>query len=150
VEEQFLRSDLVDSTLEGTGLPVQTTQSDFPEANARLAGSPVLVEITAITEIGQSAYQLDQVRVAREERMRLGQTDDDGEGEGDLEVEGEGPMPKYPRSMLKFQLSDGTNTLSAIEYRYLPAIILGRTPLGFKVSFTQLSSRVIRDLTGSA
>jgi RecQ-mediated genome instability protein 1 len=119
--------------LAGTGLPIHITQSDHKEANTRLGGSPILVEIAAITEITHSAYQLDQIRIVREDRMRAGQTDDD-EGEGDLEVEGEGPMPKYPRGMLKFELSDGTTTLSAIEYRSLPEIALGRTQLGYKAS----------------
>lgn len=113
--------------INGTGLP-PVVQSD-----QRLTGSAVLVETAAITEIAHSAYQLDQIRAAREERMRLGQTDEDGEDEGDLEVEGEGPMPKYPRGMLKFELSDGTTTLRAIEYRSIPEISLGKTPLGFKM-----------------
>ncbi|KXN88604.1 RecQ-mediated genome instability protein 1 [Leucoagaricus sp. SymC.cos] len=133
VELQLLQSDLTDSMLGGTGLPIYVTQSEHRAANSRLEGTPILVEIAAMTEIAHSAYQLDQIRAAREERMRLGQTDDDEEGEGDLEVEGEGPMPKYPRGMLKFELSDGTTTLSAVEYRPLHDIVLGRTPLGFKM-----------------
>lgn len=143
VEAQLLQSDLTDSMLEGTGLPIHITQSDHREANTRLTGPPVLVEIVAITEIASSAYQLDQIRVAREERMRLGQTDDDEGGEGDLEIEGEGPMPKYPRGMLRFQLSDGTTTLSAIEYRSLPDLVLGKTKLGFKVSVIMSSTRIV-------
>jgi len=138
VELQLLQSDLSDSMVDGTGLPENISQSDHPQANTRLAGPPILVEIAAMTEIGHSAYQLDQIRVVREDRMRLGQTDEDGEDEGDLEIEGEGPMPKYPRGMLKFELFDGTTTLTAIEYKILPEIVLGKTPLGFKVWFYPL------------
>lgn len=121
--------------IDGTGLPQNISQPDHPQANTRLAGPPILVEVAAMTEIAHSAYQLNQIRVVREERMRLGQTGEDGEGEGDLEIEGEGPIPKYPRGMLKFELSDGTTTLTAIEYKSIPDIVLGKTPLGFKVWF---------------
>lgn len=120
--------------LEGTGLPLHITQTDHREANTRLTGPPILVEIVAMTEISSSAYQLEQIRAAREERIRLGQTDSDDEGEADLEVEGEGPMPKYPRGMLRFDLSDGATRFNAIEYRPLPELVLGKTELGFKVS----------------
>ncbi|KAF9451884.1 hypothetical protein P691DRAFT_756883 [Macrolepiota fuliginosa MF-IS2] len=133
VEAQLLQSDLTDSMLQNTGLPTHISQTDHQEANTRLTGPPVLVEIVALTEIASSAYQLDQVRMVREERLRLGQAEDDQEGEGDLEVEGEGPVPKYPRGMLRFQLSDGATTLSAIEFRSLPELVLGQTKLGFKM-----------------
>ncbi|KAJ3570493.1 hypothetical protein NP233_g4372 [Leucocoprinus birnbaumii] len=127
IVHQLLQSDLRDSMTVGTGPP------PIGKSEQRLAGSPVLVEIAAITEIAHSAYQLEQIRAAREERMRIGQTDEDGEGDGDLEIEGEGPMPKYPRGMLKFELSDGATTLSAIEFRSLPQLALGKTPLGYKM-----------------
>lgn len=130
VEEQLLKSDLQPSMLHGTGLDPRISQF-----TGVLQGAPLLVEILAITEIGSSASQLEQVRVAREERMRSGEGNFEGEEDGDVEVEGEGPMPKYPRGQLHFRLSDGLTTFEATEYRPLPALVLGNTPLGFKVCF---------------
>lgn len=135
VVAQLLQSDLTDSMLQGTGIPIGVTQTNSAQANSYLGGTPILVEIVAITEIGTSAYQLEQIRATREERMRLGQTEDGGEDEADLEVEGEGPVPRYPRGMLRFDLSDGSTTINAIEFRPIPEIILGQTQLGYKVLF---------------
>ncbi|KAJ3515428.1 hypothetical protein NLJ89_g1768 [Agrocybe chaxingu] len=128
VKNQLILSDLKDSMLEGTGLDVHIGQYTGP-----LHGPPVLVQIVAITEIGASAFQLDQIRVAREERMEEGVGNEEGEEDGDVEVEGEGPMPKYPRGTLRFLLSDGVTKLDAIEYRPFPQLSLGTTPLGFKL-----------------
>lgn len=139
VVAQLLQSNLTDSMLQGSGIPVGVTQTNSTQANSYLGGTPILVEIVAITEIGTSACQLEQIRVTREERMRLGQTDDGGDVEADLEVEGEGPVPRYPRGMLRFDLSDGSTTINAIEYRPIPEIALGQTPLGFKVHFPILA-----------
>lgn len=97
-----------------------------------LEGLEIRVEIVSIMEIANSAFSLNQTRLAREERMKAGDVDD-GEGEGDIEVEGEGPMPRYSRGMLKLQLTDGTTVLPAIEYRLLPNLSLENTPLGYKV-----------------
>ena len=114
--------------MHGTGLDVHINKY-----TGDLRGPPVLVQITAITDIGISAFQLEQVRAAREERLMSGVGDEEGEEDGDVDVEGEGPMPKYPRGTLRFKLSDGVTTLEAMEYRPLPQISLGRTPLGYKV-----------------
>ncbi|KAJ7707596.1 DUF1767-domain-containing protein [Mycena rosella] len=128
VEAQLLQSDLCDSMSHGTGIPLTLLTAP----SGRLRG-PVLVEITAITEVGASALALDQVRVARAERLAAGAGAGDDENEpADLEVEGEGPVPNYPRSMLRFELSDGATPLSAIEYRPLAELVLGVTPLGYK------------------
>jgi len=128
VKGQLLQSDLRDSMMHGTGLDVH-----IDRFTGNLRGPPVLVQITAITEIGISAFQLEQVRAAREERLTSGIGDEEGEEDGDVDVEGEGPMPKYPRATLRFQLSDGVTTLEAMEYRPLPQLSLGPTPLGYKV-----------------
>ena len=93
----------------------------------------MLVQIMAITDTGVSAFQLEQVRAAREERIVSGIGDEEGEENGDVEIEGEGPMPKYPRGTLRLRLSDGVTMLEAMEYRHLPQISLGPTPLGYKV-----------------
>lgn len=129
LEHQILESDFCDSMLPGTGLP---THVALQNTSTSLKGIHVLVEVAAITEIASSAFNLNQTRVARQERLNDGDVED-GEGEGDIDVAGEGPMPKYTRGMLKFQLTDGTTTLPAIEYRSLPELSLENTPLGFKV-----------------
>ena len=128
VKSQLLESDLHDSMLHGTGLDVH-----IKKFTGNLKGPPVLVQITAISDIGISAFQLDQVRAARKERLISGVGNEEGEEEGDIDVEGEGPMPKYPKATLRFKLSDGVTTLEAMEYRPLPQISLGPTPLGYKV-----------------
>lgn len=128
LKSQLLQSDLKDSMLHGTGL-----EPGIGTATKALRGAPVLVQIVAMTEIGTSAFQLEQTRAAREERMKAGEGNVEGDEEGDVEVEGEGPMPKYPRGTLRFQLSDGATVFDAMEYRPLPALTLGNTPLGFKV-----------------
>jgi RecQ-mediated genome instability protein 1 len=127
VEMQLLNSDLRDSVLPETGLPtdVLTWQS------SQLSKPGVLVEVAALTEIGHSAFSLLQVRERRIE----------SEGVVGLEEEASGGgLPKYPRSMLRFELTDGTVTIPAIEYRSLPQLELGETPLGYKVCFPPLAS----------
>ncbi|KAJ7773414.1 hypothetical protein B0H16DRAFT_148641 [Mycena metata] len=128
VESQLLQSDLADSMSHGTGIPLHLLTAE----SGTLRG-PVLVEIVALTEVGTSALALDQVRVARAERLAAGAGMGDEENEADLEVDGEGPVPNYPRGMLRFELHDGVSTLSAIEYRRLPELTLGVTPLGYKM-----------------
>lgn len=134
VKTQLLASDLSDSMQAGTGF-----EQNVLTMSGHLRGPPFLVQIIAITDISSSAYQLDQIRSAREERMLAGEGNEEGEGDGDVEVEGEGPMPKYPRGTLRFQLSDGQKTIQAMEYRRIPAFNLGNTPLGFKVGIHTLS-----------
>ena len=114
--------------MHGTGLDVHIKNS-----TGNLKGPPVLVQIIAISDIGTSAFQLEQVRAAREERLLSGVGNEEGEEDGDVDIEGEGPMPKYPKGTLRFQLSDGVTILEAMEYRPLPEITLGPTPLGYKV-----------------
>ena len=114
--------------MHGTGLDVHINKF-----TGNLRGPSVLVQITAISDIGVSAFQLEQVRAAREERIMSGVGNEEAEEDGDVEVEGEGPMPKYPRGTLRLKLSDGVTTLEAMEYRPLPQISLGPTPLGAKV-----------------
>ncbi|KIY69089.1 hypothetical protein CYLTODRAFT_394299 [Cylindrobasidium torrendii FP15055 ss-10] len=128
VEEQLLSSSLSDSMMHGTGLPINIPDTKIKES--RISGSAVLVEIVSITDIGASAFSLNKVRLAREERLAAGESE---EGEGDVEVDGEGPVPNYPRSMLSFEISDGAVTLKAMEYRSLPQMKLGVTPLGYKL-----------------
>ncbi|KAG5646990.1 hypothetical protein DXG03_001714 [Asterophora parasitica] len=129
VKNQLLESNFTDSMLPGTGLP---THVAVPTTSMTLTGMQVLVEVASITEIANSAFNLDQTRQAREERLNDGDVEDE-EGEGDIDIAGEGPIPKYPRGMLKFHLTDGWTMLPAIEYRPLPQLSLENTPLGFKM-----------------
>jgi RecQ-mediated genome instability protein 1 len=111
----------------GTGLP------EVSSFTGNISGPPVLVQIMAIKEIGISAFQLEQIRAAREERILAGVGDEEGEEDGDPEVEGEGPMPKYPRGTLLLRLSDGATEFDGMEYRPIPQVVLGVTKLGYKV-----------------
>lgn len=126
VETQLLNSDLRDSMLEGTGFPQDITST----GNTRLYGR-ILVQITSMTEIGHSAFTLQNVQQTRIDRADLTGLTPDGEDDD------EGPIPKFPRSMLKFEISDGTHSLRAIEFRRLPELELGTTPLGYKVRHRQ-------------
>ncbi|KAF8638280.1 hypothetical protein AX17_002301 [Amanita inopinata Kibby_2008] len=138
LEGQLLLSDLRDSMLHGTGLP---THIALPDTTTTLSGHPVLVEIASITEIAHSAFSLDQIRAAREERARSGHSAQGNEDEeGDIDVD-EGPPPKYPRGMLKLELTDGAIILPAIEYRRLQGLSLGVTPLGFKMLLKNVKIR---------
>src|SRR4051794_3555519 len=97
VETQLLESDLRDSMLRGTGLPADIGGAN----NVRLRGPPILVEVVALTEIGHSAFNLQNVRQTRIDREDLAGLIGD-----DVAAEDEGPIPRYPRTMLQFELSD--------------------------------------------
>ncbi|KAG1785826.1 uncharacterized protein HD556DRAFT_1249230 [Suillus plorans] len=130
VTSQLLQSDLSDSTLPNTGLPqnIRTIQ------NGRLTGLPCLVEIRAISDIGISAFSLMTVRQKRMDGGDMaGLVSEDKE---DAE-EDEDPIPKYPRGMLRLELSDGFTTVEAVEYCAIPQLELGVTPLGYKVRVGQ-------------
>ncbi|KAF5339118.1 hypothetical protein D9611_011252 [Ephemerocybe angulata] len=144
IRTQLLKSSLSQSLDPTDGLPQDI--GDF-NTQVTLCGVPTLVEIISLSEVGSSAFQLDQVRKGREERLRAGGFDeyDEGDEEADLEVEGEGPLPKYPRSMLSFVLSDGTTQFQAMEYKPLPQLSLVQTPLGFK-----LQLKAVRFICGVA
>lgn len=135
LESQLLSSSLSDSTEPATGLHTHIAVNTMNTVIRDL----VLVEITAITEIAHSAFNLDQIRAAREERERLGHSTDGGD-DGDIEID-EGPPPKYPTGMLKLELTDGNTKLPAIEYRPLPEIKLGVTPLGYKLQLKNVKIR---------
>ncbi|KAH9002930.1 hypothetical protein EDB86DRAFT_2893992 [Lactarius hatsudake] len=116
VESQLLMSDLTDSMASGSGLP-----HDLPSLRkGSLSGPPVL--------IGHSAFNLMNIRQAKVDRADLSGL---ARGDNDDEAD-EGPVPNYPRSMLHFQLSDGTIRLNAIEYKKIPQFDLENTPLGYK------------------
>lgn len=120
-----------------TGLP-----QDIGHFNTKLelSGPPVLVEVVDKDDTGVSAFQIDQVRKAREERIRESGFDENGEGDedADIEVEGEGPLPKYPRATLSLLLSDGRTHFKALEYKPLPELSLPKIPYGLKVSISRV------------
>lgn len=137
VNTQLLGSDFADSMVAGTGIP-----QDVLNANHTVLKGPLLVEVTELMEIGHSAYSLLQVHESRVEYRKQAELRD---ASGDAQEQK--PMPKYPRSMLQFQLSDGTAMLPAIEFKPLPQFELGETPLGYKVSCVSRPGRYTRSLT---
>lgn len=133
-EEALLDSDLKDSMQPGTGFSDGITAAGDPTVQ----GSSILVQIVDITEIGHSAFSLTNVRQTRLDQEDLAglarQNEEENENENGNQVDEDvGPIPKYPRSMLKLQLSDGTVTVPAIEFKKIPGLELGVTPLGCKV-----------------
>ncbi|KAI0649115.1 hypothetical protein C8Q79DRAFT_493110 [Trametes meyenii] len=125
VNTQLLQSNFADSMVAGTGFPPNVLNAE----KVFLEG-PILVEIVEIMEIGHSAYSLLQTYESRQEYRK--QADLRAAG-GDADAEEQKPMPKYPRSMLQLELSDGVSTLPAIESKKLPEFELGETPLGCKM-----------------
>ncbi|KAI0635931.1 hypothetical protein C8Q77DRAFT_1052852 [Trametes polyzona] len=129
VNNQLLGSDFADSMVAGTGFP-----QGVPDAQEAFLEGPILVEVIGLMEIGHSAYSLLQVHEAREEYRKQAQLRN---ARGDEEERK--PMPKYPRSMLQFQLSDGASVLTAVECKPLHEFELGETPLGCKVRAIQFT-----------
>lgn len=167
VEAQLLQSNLEDSTVPGTGLNAELVRieerplprrprgrGNKPSSRAtrkpmgqsrqrQTTGSvPLLVEIRSITEIAHSAFSLLNIHQTRLDRADLGlavETQDRQEqGQQD---EDQGPIPRFPRGMLRFELSDGHTLFQAIEFRSIPELVLGETPLGFKMFLTSTPIR---------
>ncbi|KAJ7593310.1 hypothetical protein C8J56DRAFT_823421 [Mycena floridula] len=132
VDTQLLGSKLSDSMLADTGIPSDLTEQ---QQQLKTLTGPLLVEITAITDIGVSAFSLEKVRAVRAERKALGAEAQDEleEEEVDLDIAGEGPIPNYPRAMLRLELTDGSRCLKGIEYKKLPQLELGVTEPGCKM-----------------
>ena len=130
VNHEIIGSDLSDSMVPGTGLPANIDELD----GVPLPGPPVLVEIRAIEEVGHSAFSLLNVAEARAEHAKREAKRRNVAAENDEDAEADS-CPSYPRSMLRFELSDGSKTLGAFEYARLPEIELGRTPKGYKVGY---------------
>ncbi|KAG8865187.1 hypothetical protein FRB96_000077 [Tulasnella sp. 330] len=112
----------------GTGLPANLSELH----NIRVATGPrgaILCQINALTDIGHSAFSLQNVRQTRIDRADLA-----GLVEAGVEDEEESqPIPNYPRATLRMDLSDGSTILPAMEYKRLPGLQLGITPLGCKI-----------------
>ncbi|THH33181.1 hypothetical protein EUX98_g962 [Antrodiella citrinella] len=84
-------------------------------------------------EIGHSAFSLLNIAEERAEHAKREARRQAAAESGEAEEEEEEDIkPTYPRSMLRFELSDGTKILHAFEYVRLPDIELGVTPIGYK------------------
>ena len=129
-EEALLDSDLKDSMQPGTGFPEGIATAE----DLTVQGS-ILVQIVDITEIGNSAFSLTNVRQTRLDQEDLAglarENGEENENENEAD-EDAGPIPKYPRSMLKLHLSDGTTTVPAVEFKKIQGLELGVTQLGCK------------------
>lgn len=140
---QMLQSDLGDSMLRDTGFPAGIRSMKNGVIGTRETGGPLLVQVSAITEIGASAFTLANVRQSRLDKADmtgLTKEKDDNNEEGEARETGRDvdeedvTMPPYPRSMLSLMLDDGTVRIKAFEFKKLPQLILGETPLGCKVN----------------
>ncbi|EIN09806.1 hypothetical protein PUNSTDRAFT_125847 [Punctularia strigosozonata HHB-11173 SS5] len=137
IELQLLQSSLSDSLQPNTGIPPSVLDGSI-QRSALGGRAACLVEVVALDEVGHSAFSLMNVRQARIDRADLAglaREREGGEegGEGQDE-EDEGPVPRYPRSMLKLTLSDGTHEFKAMEYKRIPELKLEDTPLGYKIA----------------
>lgn len=111
-----------------TGLPPDIEELHDVRIGSGARGS-ILCQVVAITDIGHSAFSLQNVRQTRIDREDLA-----GLVEAGVEDEEENqPIPRYPRGTLRLELSDGSTVARAMEYKRLPALELGTTPLGCKV-----------------
>ncbi|KAF8417472.1 hypothetical protein L210DRAFT_3580814 [Boletus edulis BED1] len=144
VELQLLQSNLADSTVPGSGIdPLLVTPNpnparrpsnaarQAPRQKKQTGATPLLVEILSITEIAHSAFSILNTHQTRLDRADLGLAH--GENAEQHRDEDEGPVPRFPRGMLRFELSDGLTTFRAIEFRPLPQLELDTTPLGYKM-----------------
>jgi len=99
-----------------TIIPVgnQTTTKivGFLQAPTRLT---LVDEVAAMTEIAHSICQHNCIHAAHEERMHFGQADQDDADKP--EIEGE------VSRMFKSELSDGTMTVTAIDYKKLSEMV---------------------------
>lgn len=155
VEAQLLQSNLADSTVPGSGIDpllvasnpgparprpstARRTARHAPPQKKTTGATPLLVEIKSITEIAHSAFNLLNTHQTRLDRADLGLAHEDNNAELHPD-EDEGPVPKFPRGMLRFELSDGLTTFRAIEFRSLPQLELSTTPLGYKVRILSIS-----------
>lgn len=141
VEQQILLSPLETCASLGA-LPASLDSLD------RLGGKAVLVQVISLDDVGQSAMSIKEALHARRDEARLGavnaarvrvhgltQTDEDLSASASTTAAAAAApdATKYPRSMLKLELSDGFTGLSAIEYRRIHALALGETDLGCKL-----------------
>ena len=106
LETALLDLDLKDSMQPGNGFPEGITT-----ANNLTVKGPVLVQIVDITEIGHSTFSLMNVRqtqLDQEDLVGLARQNEEENEDQNQADEDAGLILKYPRSMLKLQLIDGS------------------------------------------
>ncbi|KAJ3042625.1 recQ-mediated genome instability protein 1 [Rhizophlyctis rosea] len=133
VYDQYLHSDLAD-----VGLPVLPPNIADPDhAHNIIIGAPnsrspghkgVVLQINDIMEVGVSVQHLLDCVLDLKPQKAL-PTFDNGYDEAEEPVEKVG---KFPRKMLKLTLTDGQQTLPAMEYSFLPDLSL-QSLLGMKI-----------------
>lgn len=138
----MLQSNLADSMQRGTGFPenIRSIKDGFIATEE--TGGPLLVQVTAITDVGTSAFTLMNVRQARLDKADMAGLTKDRDLDVDMETvenqertveeEEDTTMPPYPRSMLSLWLDDGTMRVKAMELKRIPDLVLGETFLGCK------------------
>jgi hypothetical protein len=110
-ENQLLLSDLSTSTLPSSS-PLPQGSLAYPSN-----GSRTLLQITAIQDIGNSAWsQIEVLKDKLEERKKGGEE------------------RKYPRGMGRVKLSNGFWEVEGIEYERVEGLGLEECQLGCKVS----------------
>lgn len=122
--------------MRGTSGLVELTSS--PSAIPSRLEGPIILEVTHLTEVGASVFDVEDVRLARrclqwEERKAVARSL--AVNEAGRSAQPSVPLPQYPRDRLKLYLSDGFLELEALEspeHRLL-GVALGRTPMGTKV-----------------
>lgn len=135
IEQQILLSPLEACTSAGS-IPDEVQEM---EDGTLSPGKGVLVQIISLDEVGHAAVGLREVLHSQKEEARLGQEAANRVRVHGLTQEGvdgdeaAGQVTRYPRTMLKLQLSDGHTVLNAIEYKHLPALNLADTALGAKI-----------------
>ncbi|WVQ95044.1 hypothetical protein IAU59_002136 [Kwoniella sp. CBS 9459] len=126
VNLQYLHADLAVSTLESRVFPTGDLH------NTILFQRPTLLQIHSISEVGNSAFQIQTTMEQRSEvlsgQSRIRRMDDEEEEE----VE-DGKVPPYPRGMLKLEVGDGRRIMKAMEYKKIGDLTLGQTSLGCKL-----------------
>jgi RecQ-mediated genome instability protein 1 len=141
VENQLLLSQLSTSTISTLSL-LPHPLPDRPTTLFPTKAASVLLQVMAIEEIAQPALsllrilkerqQLDKLRLANEgiddaekerRRARREGAEEDEAGEGE-----------WVRGVMKFELSDGHNSVKGVEWKRIPGFSLEETKLGCKVS----------------
>ncbi|EGG07716.1 uncharacterized protein MELLADRAFT_62483 [Melampsora larici-populina 98AG31] len=142
IETQLLLSDLSSSTSSiNSPLPLTISLTNsLPNLPKQICLSDrgILVQIQSITEIAHSALSLESTYLKRKNhaqgRDRVLDLDDDDT------LDRKEPI-RFPRAMLKFELSDGHTSVNAIEYRRIDGLELGETPLGCKLLIKKVKVR---------
>lgn len=132
VTSRIVESRFSEVAVPGTGLlPRIYGGMVYTEING-----PVVLELVHLTEVGISAFELDEIREQRDKASRAGLMSLAERGllpTSTNIANVQATLPPYPRKCLKLILSDGTTELPALECEALP-LELGKTRMGLKVS----------------